>query len=160
MHSSDKGDFVEQTVALPAWHPVRSLESVNGTEWIELRKKFNDFMRALQPIDTLKEIASKYTLKLAESDTLIDRRAISELTVTILLEYISGKFDKELIDILVKAVEEWRKEIAVRGKGNMFIKQQAISHFAKFLNFRPLQDGLHYSTIYYFPSNKYDGYYV
>jgi len=137
MHSNDKGEFVEQAVALPAWHPIRSLESVNGNEWIDLRKKFNDFMRTLQPINTLKEVATKYTLNLVQSGTLIDRAAISALTITILLEYIAGKIDKALIEVLVEAVEEWRKEIAVRGKGNMFIKRQAITRVAKFLNLDP-----------------------
>ena len=43
--SSDKGIIsIEKMLAMPAWYPIKSLESVNGEEWIIQKKLFIEFI--------------------------------------------------------------------------------------------------------------------
>ena len=39
--SNKKGSFIERLLALPAWSPIYSLESVDGKTWQELASDFN-----------------------------------------------------------------------------------------------------------------------
>ncbi len=35
-----KGSFIESLIALPAWKPIRSIESIDNEEWIKLSRIF------------------------------------------------------------------------------------------------------------------------
>jgi len=45
---TDKGRGIEELIATPAWLPIISLESVNGSQWIELKRNYSNIENICQ----------------------------------------------------------------------------------------------------------------
>jgi hypothetical protein len=139
---SIKGCFIEQIVSLKAWHPVRSLESIDGQEWKELRSKFEQFMISLPSIDIMRDICIKecdaMILDKDNSDSLFCSSDVAYLVTRIMLVYVapssSNNVNDQLIQIILNASQEWRKEIALKGVGDRQIKATAIKLLASYLS--------------------------
>ena len=135
--SSDKGLGIEKYIANPAWFPILSLESVDGPLWLEMRNNFDKLLKVLPEPSCLYQISINNTIVLVkqcqEKNEIIDANRLVILTIAIMIEYLFGMNAKlELIKngnilILAQASWEWRKEISVRGKADMQIKDKAVS---------------------------------
>jgi hypothetical protein len=124
--SSDKGLLLEREIALPAWLPVISLESVDGEIYSEMRAEFNVIMKVLPPLDQFRKIVQKNLLRLEKREGIIDANRIAQLSLAVFLEYVFDREWEPQFQALVDSSWEWRKEIAVKGKGDMKAKMAAI----------------------------------
>ena len=153
---SDKGFGIEEMFAKQAWYPVLSIESTNGAKWKELRKNFFTFVHHLPSPKKLKIIAEQEANILLSKNINIDSSMISKTTLKIFLKWIFCENDKlntetdnnidiienldfEFIDNFMNDEDflnklylsslEYRKEIALKGKGDMKKKQELIHTF-------------------------------
>eukprot|EP00048_Salpingoeca_helianthica_P016276 m.231418 g.231418 ORF g.231418 m.231418 type:complete len:523 (-) comp18356_c0_seq1:24-1592(-) len=85
-----KGDGLERRAALPAWSPVRSLESVDGEEWQQMHTNFMKLTRLLPGPTALRAITHARLEELLEGSTTLDSLAISRFTLAVFLEYLFG----------------------------------------------------------------------
>jgi hypothetical protein len=125
-----KGNFIEYQIATPAWEPIISLESVDNDKWAEVKKNFLNFTSIFNIDNKINQISNyieNYTNQYLNSNHLIDSKLISKITVQSFCKFL---FDIEVnpddLDILFQASIEWRKEISIKGKGNIDIKIAAI----------------------------------
>jgi hypothetical protein len=127
----DKGKFIEYLVATPAWSPVISLESVDNDKWHEVKNNFLKFTNIFytdHKINLLQNYIENYTNQYLNSNHIIDSELISKITVQSFCKFL---FDVEInlidLNMLYQASLEWRKEIAMKSKGNVSIKMNAIN---------------------------------
>jgi hypothetical protein len=127
----DKGKFIEYSVATPAWEPIISLESVDNDTWDQVKTnflKFITFFHVDNEINLIGNYVENYTNQYINSNHIIDSKLISKITVQSFCKFL---FDVEInvneLDVLFQASLEWRKEISIKGKGNMDIKINAIN---------------------------------
>lgn len=127
----DKGNFIEYSVATPAWDPIISLESVDGDQWVQVKQNFLNFTTSFHidnKIALIGDYIENYTNQYLNSNHIIDSKLISKITVQSFCKFL---FDIEInlndLDTLYQASIEWRKEISMKGKGNMNIKVNAIN---------------------------------
>lgn len=135
--SVDKGRALEKYIASPAWLPLLSLESVDGPVWRSMRTHFDHLLVKLPPMKIFKDITSKHSQLVYQQcqrqGTVIDALVVAEFTLTVMLEYLFDVSWRSEFRFLIYAAWEWRKEIAVRGKGNLQLKQEAIAFFIEHL---------------------------
>lgn len=127
---SKKGDALERRIALPAWSPVRSLESVDDSEWETLHGNLMLFMPKLPPISELRAVVKR---NLQEHQGEMDSLAISRVTIAIFMEYLFGRTWEPAMELFVQASLEWRRELALRSRGDKKIKAQAVELLLSFL---------------------------
>lgn len=127
----DKGNFIEYFIATPAWEPIISLESVDNDKWDKVKKNFLKFTTCFyldNKMNLIGDYIENYTNKYLNSNHIIDSKLISKITVQSFCRFL---FDIEInlndLDVLYQASIEWRKEISMKGKGNMNIKLNAIN---------------------------------
>ena len=151
---TDKGRGVEEIFATKAWSPVLSIESVNSPLWETLRDNYIELTKYFPTEEKLAEIA-KVEAKSILKNTIIDGRDISISTVKIFLKWIfcendlplnkekdlraktqitndSFKFINQFLNDnflqeLYEGSIEYRKEIAIKGKGCVIKKQNIIN---------------------------------
>lgn len=123
-----KGDGLESRLAVPAWAPILSLESVDGEVWRSMRLDFDRLLKVLVPrTANLASIAQRHVDVALASGAVIDANYITRLALGIFLEFLFGRCDVEAeIDVLARASWEWRKEIACKGKGRTDAKLAAV----------------------------------
>ena len=129
LRASDvKGAGLERYVATPAWRPVLSLESIDGPQYEGMVRDFHAMLKVLPPPAALQPISLRAVRALKASGAPIDADAMARLSLEVFLEYVFGKgaADAATLDTLVHASWEWRKEIAVKGKGDPAVKQAAV----------------------------------
>ncbi|KAF1777740.1 Cytochrome P450, conserved site [Phytophthora cactorum] len=85
--TADKGEMIEARLALPAWSPVVSLESVNGEQWRRMKTQFTKLIQVLQPISQLTTIFETRGHNLLKSNTVIDALKLNELSVASFYEW-------------------------------------------------------------------------
>jgi hypothetical protein len=121
--STEKGDFIERRIATPAWLPIISLESCDGEQWIRTKRNFMTFMNIVS-FKNIDVIVTNY----CEKTEFLDSEQISKIAVS---SFCNKIFEYNLseteLDILYKASLEWRKDIAMKGYGDMQIKMKAVS---------------------------------
>lgn len=127
----DKGNFIEYSVATPAWEPIISLESVDGDQWVQVKQNFLNFTNRFHidnKIAFIGDYIENYINHYLNSNDIIDSKLISKITVQSFCKFL---FDIEIslndLDTLYQASIEWRKEISMKGKGNMNVKVSAIN---------------------------------
>lgn len=127
---SDKGKGLETYISCPSWSPVISLESIDGELWRDMRKDFDLLLKQhCPPVSVLQRITLGKTKLLVEEGQAIDANVIARLTVEVFVAYLFGEgktWGEGVYDTLVTASWEWRKEISVRGKGDVRAKQAAV----------------------------------
>ncbi|POM57907.1 Hypothetical protein PHPALM_37523 [Phytophthora palmivora] len=126
--SGDKGDLIESKLALPAWSPVVSLESVNGEQWRRMKTQFTKLVRVLQPISELTTIFETRGRELLESKTVIDALKVNELSVACFYEWVFGRtFEGQKFAEVCHSTWEWRKQIALKGFADSGVKKRTIA---------------------------------
>ena len=121
--STEKGDFIERRIATPAWFPIISLESCDGEQWIRTKRNFMTFWNvvSLKNIDLIVTSCCKKT-------EFLDSVQISKIAVFCFCNKIFNyNLSETELDILYKASLEWRKDIAMKGYGNMLLKMKAVN---------------------------------
>lgn len=123
--SSSKGIGVEQLLSTEAFLPIVSLESVIDEQWQRMKDNFVILKSHLPSLDALSTIAddvTKYYLE-REDNPVIDCPTLVRLTVQIMQAWLFGvPKEIEVNPMIVGAIEEYRKEIAVKGKGDAKLK--------------------------------------
>ena len=135
--SEVKGDALERHIATPAWRPLLSLESVDGSLYKSMLGDFHKVMKVLPPSSQLKVIAKTRLQELVNEATTIDAQSIARLSLTVFIEYVFGRTWEDSFEPLIEATWEWRKEIAVRGKASASSKLQAVNIVVELLKSHP-----------------------
>ncbi|KAK1947203.1 hypothetical protein P3T76_001213 [Phytophthora citrophthora] len=125
--TSDKGELIEAKIALPAWKPVVSLESVNGEQWRRMKTQFMKLMQVLQPISELTTIFEAHGHELLKTEEVVDATRVNSLSVACFYEWIfEREFDTDKFAEVCKATWEWRKQIAIKGFADCGVKQRTV----------------------------------
>lgn len=125
--STVKGIGLEREVAVPAWAPVLSLESVDGELWVELRARFGQLLAVLPPLTQLQERFRDHARTLVASGAVVDAEAVATLTCRSFVEFLFGvEWVPATHAVLVAASWEWRREIALRGRADPEVKREAV----------------------------------
>ena len=130
-----KGKFIEYYVATPAWKPIISLESCDNEEWINVKNNFIFFISQLKEDNQLlyQNIDKNLQIYIKENK-IIDSCIISKIVCLgfceFLFNYILSEYE---LEILYQSSLEWRKEIALKGKGNYSTKLNALNIILKLI---------------------------
>jgi hypothetical protein len=133
---TDKGRGIEELIATPAWLPIISLESVNGSQWIELKRNFLILQKHLPSVQHL-GLVTKHEMNkfLAKSQTIneINSKHLAILTLKIFVNWMFNElntFDdvlsEEQMERVYQSSIEYRKEIAFKGVGCRIKKQESV----------------------------------
>ena len=130
---TDKSHGIEEMIATPAFEPILSLESVNGEQWIELKKNFLIFQKFLPSIQQLGIVAKHEMNKKLHSAAELNSKEISILTLKIFVNWMFNEDDcfnnilsEENLNKIYESSIEYRKEIAFKGVGSRAKKQQSV----------------------------------
>ncbi len=143
-----KGTFIEHIFAIPAWRPIYSIESEDGTKWEQLASSCSDVLRKLRwkealPIVVSRRLESLVRKAKQQASWVLGAEEISRLSLNILYELL---FEQEpsLEDefLFYKASVEWRKEIAVKGSGDAQFKEVFYKRFLEILSLSAYKEGL------------------
>jgi hypothetical protein len=142
LNQSDvKGPFLEQVVAVPAWLPIRSVESTDGTEWKTMRIRFDDRLRTLS-LAELSHIVDD-AVETLQTMPQLDYDTLAFSLATVLLAWVSGtapsQVPESLSRKLVLATGEWKRAIAMRGPATRSIQNELISQVVTYCAF-PVYD--------------------
>jgi hypothetical protein len=119
--SATKGTFLEQLFSTPAWHPIYSIESVDGALWKQLSHDFAKVMNQLRWPERVRPLIEKHCASLPQ---LIDAETISRLVLRILFALLfEHEISKDDETLYYQASMEWRKEVAILGKADSRIKE-------------------------------------
>ncbi|KAG7379478.1 hypothetical protein PHYPSEUDO_008525 [Phytophthora pseudosyringae] len=125
--TADKGDLIEAKLALPAWSPVVSLESVNGEQWRRMKTQFTKLTHALPPISQLTTIFETRGREMLKTEQVVDALKLNELSVACFYEWVfEREFDAARFAEVCHATWEWRKQIALKGFADCGVKQRTI----------------------------------
>lgn len=146
--SSKKGNFLESLVATPAWHPIYSIESMDGERWEQLSADFKRLLHRLEwrerlgPI-TRAEITAKVNHIARDPAAILDSEAISRLVVRILYALLfDHSMSGEDETLFYRASLEWRKEIAVKGRADSRVKSEFWERLTVLVAASRFRDGL------------------
>ncbi|STX50821.1 Cytochrome P450 [Legionella busanensis] len=127
--SDIKGTFVEHLFAIPAWQPIYSIESEDGMRWKELSMNCCQVFRTLRWKENIPLQVNSHIQMLASDmhlnpSLVIDAEQVSRIVLRVLYEILFEK-KMELKDeiLFYNASIEWRKEIALKGSGDLQVKQ-------------------------------------
>ncbi|XP_035711178.1 uncharacterized protein LOC110854520 [Folsomia candida] len=127
--SSSKGIGIEHLLSFQAFRPIVSLESVNDSQWMRMKENFLTLKTHLPPLEKLAEIAENKTTQYLNSDQilLIDSPTLVKILVEIMQAWLFHGDSDPIPPALLSAIEEWRKEIAVKGRGDPNLKLFAVN---------------------------------
>ena len=138
--SATKGTFIEHLFAIPAWHPIYSIESTDGPLWEQLSQDFKKLMGVIGWRERLTPLTRQHAGSLTG---LVDAEAISRLVARILFELLFCKaISSDDETLFYQASLEWRKEIALKGKANVLVKSAFWNRLAELVADSPFKDGL------------------
>lgn len=129
LSSNDDKAIIETIFSRKAWHPILSLESENGENYIKLKAKLVSFFKQIPPTQKIVDIINELIIP-----EHVTSKEISELTIKVFMKYLFDYYYEEDISILYKASIEIRKQIAIKGDCDMYIKQNAIDIISKYIN--------------------------
>lgn len=137
LQSVDKGNFIEAKLSRNAWKPILSLESENGEAWILLKDRLMLLMKLLPDVSALTEITN---ITIDRSGDHITSNEVGVLTIQVFMQYVFGVFETERLDYhnkccyeLYEASLEFRKEIALKGWGDVNKKKRAVTIISEYL---------------------------
>ncbi len=126
--SARKGNFLERLIAVPAWRPSYSIESMDGEIWERLSADFKKVMAELAWRERLAPLVGAECERLAaavaaNSERRIDSETISRLVVRVFFALLFDRpIGAEDETLFFQASIEWRKEIAVKGTAGAGVK--------------------------------------
>lgn len=150
--SETKGSFIESIFAIPAWRPLYSIESEDGPRWKELADSCSKVLRGLRWKDSLARLLENSIEKLAveianNPNRSVDSETISRLVLRTLYNVL---FDAAISaadeTLFFQSSIEWRKEIAVKGQGDVHVKYEASRRLMEIVSTSKYRDGLQECT--------------
>ncbi len=143
--SEVKGSFIENIFAIPAWRPLYSIESEDGEKWQKMAAGCTGILKSLPWKTKTPSLAAKYIM---DTQCVIDGEAIARITLKIMYELLFEEcISAENETLFYTASIEWRKEIALRGKGDISVKQNFSQELMRILHHSKYQEGLtHHSA--------------
>jgi hypothetical protein len=137
--SEVKGTFIESIFAIPAWQPIYSIESEDGEKWQKMASSCSNILKALPWKIKIPSLVEKY---ITDTQGIIDGKTISRITLKIMYELLFEEcISIENETLFYNASIEWRKEIAIKGKGDISIKQNFSEELMKILRESKYQEG-------------------
>ena len=138
----NKGKFIEHHIATPAWYPIISLESCDNELWKEVKQNFIIFIQHFNNINKEKKEPNQLSYyietniqEIITQNKVINSILISKITVKSICQYLFNYIlDDFETEILYKSSVEWKKEIAMKGKGDLFMKKKAIQIMINIIN--------------------------
>ena len=134
--SNRKGYALEKYSSVPAWKPIISLESEDGPVWKKMSKNFHILLQRLPPVSRFSDIAAINIATLrkhcGETKT-IDSNMIVKLTIETFLTYVLNCTWRPEFQIFIDASWEWRKEIAIKGRADIAVKEKTVKYFVSLL---------------------------
>ena len=133
--TGDKGTFIEDLAACPAWRPIYSIESVGVPLAKDLRGRLANVLTALKIDERIPGIVDSALEDLktrleAKGDTLalLDHREACHLTFDVFFRLLTDRVpDIREVSIALKAVEEWKAEIALKKHAGEAAKEPVVS---------------------------------
>eukprot|EP00042_Codosiga_hollandica_P034931 m.252499 g.252499 ORF g.252499 m.252499 type:complete len:478 (+) comp54523_c0_seq1:211-1644(+) len=126
--NSNKGKMLEYHFSCSAWEPILSVESVDGELWEQMHARMITFMKTLPSVEELEAIANQNCADMVAAKAPVDAHAVMVYTLSTFLKYLFGiDYDEQTHGVLIAASMEWRKELAIKGKGNLEIENAAIA---------------------------------
>ena len=86
--SDSKGVFVEQMLAMSAWAPILSLESVDGDQWYRMKNNFLLLAKHLPSTNELSEITTRLVDETIKSERILDADCIVELSLKSFVQWL------------------------------------------------------------------------
>ena len=132
---SDKGRGIEELIAMPAWEPILSLESVNGSKWIELKKNFLILQKHLPSVQQLGIVAKHEMNKFIgnNQNTELNSKEISILALRVFVNWLFNNSEtdadiltKNQLETIYESSMEYRKELAFKALGCKAKKQDSV----------------------------------
>lgn len=127
LNSADKGAFIEDKIATPAWAPVRSLESVGHRESAALRVKLVAILEHLDRSEaTIRKAVGigmkaemQKVIDAANGDSdyngVFDNRCLAGATIRTMIWLITRlEMTEEDVELAINATEEWKATIAFK----------------------------------------------
>lgn len=130
--SPKKGNGIERQFAMDAWLPIYNVESVDDELWQTLRQKVLKIIHTIK-LDSLRNHTRVITSELmTENEGIVTAKDITILPARIFFKTL---FDKELpvddYDLFYKSSIEWRKEVALKSKGDWATKQLFVDYISE-----------------------------
>ncbi len=136
--SDRKGAFLERLLAAPAWLPIYSIESEDGERWEELAVTCQQILahcnwQANIPSLVKREVSETAAL-LSKSAKIFDGEQVARLSLRVLSDCL---FEQPLSPddegLFYRASLEWRREIAIKSRGDTVIKKQFVARLASLI---------------------------
>lgn len=146
--SDKKGNFLEYLIATPAWHPVYSIESMDGQRWEQLSRDFKKLMGQIKWRERLGDLIQREAQNLfekveADAAAVVDSEALARLVVRVFFELLFEKpMSSDEETLFYQASIEWRKEIAVKGEAKSKVKSEFWSKLTDVVAASKFGDGL------------------
>ena len=125
--SNEKGFGIEYWFATPSWEPIYNIESIDGEIWKETRKYFHTIASKIN-LQKLEDITNEYCKQVNIIDSETISRTIARIHWKILF---NTEINEKDLDLLYRGSIEWRKQVAMKGEGNLKIKQECYSLIEK-----------------------------
>jgi cytochrome P450 len=128
-----KGKGIENWFAFFAWKPVYNIESVDGDKWRATTSYLHDILKSVDYAQvhrdaerTGKDLVDRIRLG---KQTVVDSREISLLPARVYHKLLFGtELPAAEEDLFYAASNEWRKEVALKGKGDQKLKHQLLEN--------------------------------
>jgi len=123
--SPAKGTCIEQLISFQAFLPILSLESVDGEQWIRMKRNFLLFRSQLPPLQELATITSSITKEYLDKEEVIDSPRLVKIVFHSVLKWIfnvplsptPSSAEPYPWESVLAATLEWRKELAIKNTG-------------------------------------------
>jgi len=129
--TGDKGTFVEDLAACPAWRPILSVESVDVPTARDLRSRLERVKAALRIDERIPGIVDSALEDLRarlKGKASLDHGEVCHLTFDVFFRLLTGRApDGREATVALKAVEEWKAEIALKKRADGAAKEALLS---------------------------------
>ena len=126
-NSDKKGYGIEYHLSMSAWEPIYNIESIDGEKWKCVRKYFHMIASKID-ISKLTQLSHQYTFEMIKYQKNITSKDISKLICKIFWSTIfNERIALDDLETLYKGSIEWRKELAIKGKGDYIIKEKCVN---------------------------------
>ena len=137
--SDTKGSFVEHLFAIPAWKPIYSIESEDGARWKALTMNCCQVLRTvrwkekipLQVVSCIQVLVDEMSL---DQSLVVNAEQVSRIALKVFYESLFAQtIEPEDETLFYNASVEWRKEIALKGAGDCYVKQAFCQRLTKII---------------------------
>jgi hypothetical protein len=121
---ADKGNLIEGLIAMPAWAPILSLESVNGKQWEIVRANIMELFNYIPSKEKLGLIAKNEAKYLLNKKEEINSKLISKITLKIFLKWLFCENNQSINKVVDDKSSEHTNNTSRKSSGNVEIKDK------------------------------------